>query len=48
MNSIDIETVFTILFVEIDDWYQKKAVDGWLAKSDAKPSSLIATCSLTC
>jgi hypothetical protein len=30
MNSIDIETIFTILFVAIDDWYQKKS-GRWLA-----------------
>jgi hypothetical protein len=41
MNSIDIETIFTILFVAIDDWYQKKAVDGWRAKPAAKPGSAI-------
>ncbi len=28
MNTIDVETLFTIRFVEIDDWYQLKGLSA--------------------
>ena len=38
MNSIDIETVFTILFVEIDDWYQENGQQWLKGKAGRKPA----------
>jgi len=37
INSIDVETLFTILFVEIDDWYQLKGRQ-WLRGKVARPA----------
>ena len=37
MNSIDVETSFAILFVEIDDWYQLKGRQ-WLRGKVGRPA----------
>ena len=37
MNSIDIETLLTILFVEIDDWYQEKGHQWMAGRAGRKP-----------
>ena len=37
MSSIDVETLFAILFVEIDDWYQLKGRQ-WLRGKVGRPA----------
>jgi len=37
MNSIDVETLFAILFVEIDNWYQPKGRQ-WLRGKVGRPA----------
>ncbi len=38
MTSIDLETVLTIIFVQVDDWYQKKGIYWLKGKVGRKPA----------